>query len=110
MVGQHRGKYMCVSDNIESRSGLVESKLRHLVSKLEMLENIQLAHPFNKGFECEVECESDDEALRVASGLSIGQNNANGAVGDNQNGEGSKIKVYTSSFYIGLVLDTSECL
>ncbi|CCX04395.1 Similar to Poly(A) polymerase pla1; acc. no. Q10295 [Pyronema omphalodes CBS 100304] len=88
-------------------SGLVESKLRHLVSKLEMLDNIQLAHPFNKGFEYEVECNNEDEVMRVIRGENIDQSEANGTAVDS-NGKSSKVKAYTTSFYVGLVLDTSK--
>ncbi|KAF8247499.1 Poly(A) polymerase [Wilcoxina mikolae CBS 423.85] len=96
-------------------SGLVESKLRHLVSKLEMLDNIQLAHPFNKGFDFEKECSSEDEAFGVARGEIMGQTGTNGVSTDdsttNENddkAENNKIKVFTTSFYVGLVLDTSK--
>jgi poly(A) polymerase len=89
-------------------SGLVESRLRHLVSRLELLENIQLAHPFNKGFEHEVDCETEDEAFRVARGENVGKGVANGTSDPADGDKPDKIKVYTTSFYIGLVLDTSE--
>ena len=95
------------------RSGLVEAKLRHLVSKLEMLDNVQLAHPFNKGFDFETECSTEDEAFRVARGESINRSEANALAegsGSNENGTtaANKIIVYTTSFYVGLVLDTSK--
>ena len=44
-----------VSSDTEERhlrwSGLVESRIRHLVTKLERVENLVLAHPYIKGFE-----------------------------------------------------------
>lgn len=67
--------------------------------KLEHLDNIQLAHPFNKGFDFEVECSTQDEAITVAQG---------GPVPTKVEGEGEKIKVYTTSFYVGLLLDTCK--
>jgi poly(A) polymerase len=82
------------------------------VSKLEMLDNIQLAHPFNKGFEYEIECNNEDEVMRVIRGENIDQSEANGTPSNgaavDSNGESSKVKAYTTSFYVGLVLDTSE--
>ncbi|CAG8591893.1 5828_t:CDS:10, partial [Diversispora eburnea] len=42
------------SDNAERQlkwSGMVESRIRHLISKLETVENLNLAHPFVKGFD-----------------------------------------------------------
>lgn len=107
------GPNLIVAD-VFYRSGLVESKLRHLVSKLEMLDNVQLAHPFNKGFDFETECSTEDEAFRVARGESINRSEANGSAegsGSNENGStaaSSKITVYTTSFYVGLILDTSK--
>lgn len=85
-------------------SGLVESKLRHLVMKLEQLDNIKLAHPFNKGFETEIECSTEDEAITVAQG------GAAKPMATKSEGEDEKegIKVYTTSFYVGLILDTSK--
>jgi len=113
MVGNYQG--CLIVTNTCHRSGLVESKLRHLVSKLEMLDNIQLAHPFNKGFDFETECNSEDEAFRVARGEIMGQKEANGVPTDgsitNENDdkvESNNITVYTTSFYVGLVLDTSR--
>jgi poly(A) polymerase len=85
------------------RSGLVESKLRHLVSKLEMLENVQLAHPFNKGFDSETDCSTEEEAIKFAHGESIVADTNETSDSDN------KIKVFTTSFYVGLVLDISMC-
>ncbi|KAI5850064.1 Poly(A) polymerase central domain-containing protein [Tricharina praecox] len=95
-------------------SGLVESKLRHLVAKLEQLENIQLAHPFNKGFEYEAVCDTEDEALRVAhDGHHIVPGTTNGVTADGTSSDETgekpeKIGVFTTSFYVGLVLDTSQ--
>jgi poly(A) polymerase len=82
------------------------------VSKLELLDNIQLAHPFNKGFDYESQCRSEEEALRVAHGESVGDSATNGVVSEtgHENGDNNqKVMVYTTSFYVGLVLDTSKC-
>ncbi|KAI5783583.1 Poly(A) polymerase central domain-containing protein [Geopyxis carbonaria] len=85
-------------------SGLVESKLRHLVMKLDMMkESVQLAHPFNKGFDEEVLCNTEDEAFRLARGEKVESKVENGTPSTE-----NKITVYTTSFYVGLVLNTTQ--
>lgn len=49
-------------------SGLVESKVRHLVGNLDHNELISLAHPFNKGFERVHRCHSDEGVLSIMRG------------------------------------------
>ncbi len=49
-------------------SGLVESKVRLLVSNLETQGSIQLARPFNKGFDRVHHCRDEDEIEAVISG------------------------------------------
>ncbi len=49
-------------------SGLVESKVRLLVTSLENVKSIELAHPFVKGFDRVHRCQTEDEVERVAHG------------------------------------------
>lgn len=49
-------------------SGLVESKVRLLVSSLETQGSIELAHPFNKGFERVHHCSDENEIEAVFCG------------------------------------------
>jgi len=50
-------------------SGLVESKVRRLVSGIEMSQaGVEIAHPFNKGFERVHSCKSEDEVDKVLQG------------------------------------------
>ncbi|KAI5289369.1 polynucleotide adenylyltransferase [Ascosphaera aggregata] len=49
-------------------SGLVESKLRHLVGALDRKPIIHIAHPFPKGFERVHICRNQEEILEVKSG------------------------------------------
>lgn len=50
-------------------SGLVESKVRRLVGGIENNENsVELAHPFNKGFERIHTCKNDEEIDEVCQG------------------------------------------
>lgn len=48
--------------------GTVESKLRQLVMKLELVPTLVCAHPYTKGFEQISECHSDEELRQVATG------------------------------------------
>lgn len=47
----------------KNRSALVESKLRHLVLKLEVIEDLESAHPFIKGYDKTVVCYSEQQAI-----------------------------------------------
>ncbi|KAJ7302169.1 Nucleotidyltransferase, class I, C-terminal-like protein, partial [Mycena albidolilacea] len=49
-------------------AGTVESKMQHLIMKLEFVDNLQLAHPFVKGFDRVVQYASEDEARDVLHG------------------------------------------
>ena len=49
-------------------SGLVESKVRHLVTELEHDELISIAHPFNKGFDRVHRCHNENEIDAVMHG------------------------------------------
>ena len=46
-------------------SGMVESKLRLLVQKLELVEGIELAHPYVKSFENGYYCDNAEEAHEI---------------------------------------------
>ncbi|KAI9820510.1 MAG: polynucleotide adenylyltransferase [Thelocarpon impressellum] len=49
-------------------SGLVESKVRLLISSLENVESVELAHPFIKGFERVHRCRTEDEVEKITNG------------------------------------------
>jgi poly(A) polymerase len=53
-------------------SGMVESRLRQLVMKLEMVEDIELAHPFIKGYDQVVKCKTEKEKHDAAHGIFLG--------------------------------------
>lgn len=117
-------------------AGLVESKVRLLVSNVENHESIALAHPFNKGFERVHKCSSEDEIEAVKEGnlqyqikeipavttdpshdtdLGIAVKDQTGKVKD-ENGNAPKPEpekkeslVYTTTFYIGLELREGKC-
>lgn len=77
------------SDNMEKQllwCGLVESKLRQLVMKLEIVENLNLAHPFIKGFDSTIETEDNSDEKEEDS-------------------EPKKRTIYQTTFYIGLQIE-----
>ena len=116
-------------------SGLVESKVRHLVTELENDSAIEIAHPFNKGFERVHRCSNQDEIDAVASGelnyqvnevktettdaVKDPKHNAaahgeadnipvpNATNGDHPNGNGTQL-VYTTTYYIGIEMSQSK--
>ena len=116
-------------------SGLVESKVRHLVTELENDSAIEIAHPFNKGFERVHRCKDQDEIDAVASGdlnyqikdvktettddVRDPKHNAaangeadnipvsNSTNGDHTNGNEKQL-VYTTTYYIGIEMSQSK--
>ena len=114
-------------DAAKAWSGLVESKVRHLVSHLELLaDTINLARPFTKGFKRAHEVHNPQEKEEVVSGIMKYQVEATKIVETTDpelvttNGEGAAIpepksvdatlppnekqKMYTITFYIGIDL------
>lgn len=49
-------------------SGTVESKVRQLIMKLELVPTVLCAHPYTKGFDQMSECHTNDEVRAVATG------------------------------------------
>ena len=99
------------------RQGFVESKIRQLLMRVEMVDGIVLAHPFNTSFDKVHYCSTDDEAAQVATGETIRQVRAEStnlqktALSDKSDAPSaaeSKITVYTSTFYIGLVISLKD--
>lgn len=83
---------------------MVESRLRHFVLKLEVVENLGLAHPFTKAFEKTVHCKSDHEAMEAGRGIFYDDKakDPNGKTEDLNEGEEPYKTVHTTTFYIGL--------
>ncbi|CAG8705054.1 7997_t:CDS:10 [Dentiscutata erythropus] len=86
-------------------SGMVESRIRHLISKLESVENLELAHPFVKGFDKIHHCTSDQMATDVMHGIfdstSITDKN-NTESSQNSTDAATARVIYTTTFYVGL--------
>jgi len=67
--------YMCVYASTKGTdedhlawSGFVESRLRFMMQKLEVIDGIDVAHPFNKPFDLVYEYETEEDARSVADG------------------------------------------
>jgi poly(A) polymerase len=95
-------------------SGAVESRVRHMVTKLEMHESVFLAHPFNKGFWRVHKCHTDEEVEKAKGGsleyqVKDMENKATGEGGkesgdQTSNGDDKCTTVYTTTYYLGLEL------
>ncbi len=103
--------------------GTVESKIRQLVMKLELVPTIMCAHPFIKGFDQVSECWNDHEVRLVATGDipdevaqrtqkvtalpetdEAKQAAAEEAAKATEGKEGHRM-IYTTTFYIGLSIE-----
>ncbi|KAI9329578.1 Poly(A) polymerase central domain-containing protein [Zopfochytrium polystomum] len=73
-------------------SGLVESRLRQLVGRLENVEHLKLAHPYIRSFGKIAKCISDEEGIDAAHGK---------FPPEDRDGPFTKT-VHTTTFYIGL--------
>jgi poly(A) polymerase len=88
------------------RAGTVESRLRQLVMKLELVESLTLAHPFVKGFEQVAYCVSDEEVRLVAQGETT-EVIAKRKSEDIEGIEGAR-PVYSTTFYVGLGIEAKQ--
>ncbi|KAF9183741.1 polynucleotide adenylyltransferase [Haplosporangium sp. Z 11] len=86
-------------------SGLVESRIRHLVTRLERIENLVLAHPYIKGFSKVIQYRTATEKEDAAHGIirTPPPDQAEAAA------DGAELKtMYTSTYYIGLCIPARE--
>lgn len=102
--------------------GTVESKLRQLIMKLELVPSMLIAHPFVDGFNHECVCYTDEEVRQVATGDMPPEVAARTKLQDlPPEGEAAKEKdeeaqnkasgrrtVYTTTFYIGLKVEPRQ--
>lgn len=117
-------------------SGLVESKVRLLVANLETQGSIEVARPFNKGFDRVHRCNDEDEVASVISGdltfqakdiktettdsvhdpkhIAAAEGGADNMTMPNDNGEiatdspESVTIIYTTTYYVGIELVHGE--
>jgi len=85
-------------------SGMVESRLRQLISRLESVSTVDLAHPFIKGFEKCVECNNQTEADNVANGIPLAAEDTRSAL---KTGD-EPIAVHMTSLYVGLKINSKK--
>ena len=86
-------------------SGLVESRLRHLVAKLERIDNLVLAHPYIKGFSKVIKYKTAQEKEDAAHGI------INAQAQEATEGAADSTDVQTmwiSMYYIGLCIPVRE--
>lgn len=104
--------------------GTVESRLRQLIMKLELVPALLCAHPFVKGFNHECVCYTDEEVRQVATGDVPADVASRAKMQDLPEGEAAKEKdesvqvhdatengrrtVYTTTFYIGLKVEPRQ--
>ncbi|KAJ1988055.1 polynucleotide adenylyltransferase [Dimargaris cristalligena] len=108
----HRYKYylqiVASSDSNEVQlkwSGMVESRLRQLVMKLELVDQIVLAHPFIKGFDRSTVCYTSQEAEDIKQGNFPASPSSAPENGENGTAEAGETRtIYTTTFYIGLLI------
>lgn len=100
-------------------SGLVESKIRQLVMRLEVPDSkIVIAHPYVKTFSKVNFCADEEEAQRVAMGDSVAVKTVeadlkqvvkhDGVLPDATDTDATAIQVLTTTFYVGVEIDKSD--
>ena len=96
-------------------SGMVESKLRLLVQKLELVEGIELAHPYVKSFENGSYCDNAEEAHEIMNlyGTLKGDDRVKGVLhaennDNNKENVENKVELHMTKLFIGLKLDLSK--
>lgn len=83
-----------------SRSGVVESRIRQLVLKLEFVDQLELVHPLVGRFDQKYYCLDDAEIRAVAQGDVSPMIEKRKE--DDMEKTPSMSKVYTTTFYIGI--------
>ncbi|KAF9171586.1 polynucleotide adenylyltransferase [Mortierella sp. AD011] len=86
-------------------SGFVESRIRHLVTKLERVENLILAHPYIKGFSKVISYKTAAEKEDAAHGI---VHTSPADQSDQASDSAETQTMYTSIYYIGLCIPARE--
>ena len=112
--------YLCIvaattgtSEQHKVWSGMVESKLRLLIQKLEVTEGIQIAHPYVKSFEKSFLCENQDHVQEMinAYGTLQGEtaNNARPELTpENKEKYPEWTEIHLTKMFIGLDIDLQK--
>ena len=90
-------------------SGMVESKVRLLVQRLETVEGVELAHPYVKPFDNKYFCASTEVANNIVAtyGDVKGEKVAEGVPTERL--QESDHEVHLTKFFIGLQVDINKC-
>lgn len=101
----HRYKYylqvIASSDSTEEQnkwSGMVESRLRQLIMKLELVENLEIAHPYVKGFDRNIHCTTEAQKHNAHHGIF----NAETEDTKEASEEMEPVTIFTTTFYVGI--------
>ncbi|KAG0368952.1 polynucleotide adenylyltransferase [Gamsiella multidivaricata] len=86
-------------------SGFVESRIRHLVTKLERVENLVLAHPYIKGYSKTIQYRTAAEREDAAHGITRA---ASADQKDLSTESAEPHTMYISTYYIGLSIPARE--
>lgn len=95
-------------------SGMVESRLRLLIQKLEVTEGIELAHPYVKTFENGYSCESQAQAQEVIStygtlqGESITKDIPEAPTQKTEEPKPDSVEIHLTKLFIGLDIDLNK--
>lgn len=84
----------------------MESKIRLLVKQLEYVDTLSLAHPFVDGFDRINYCLTSDESQIVMTGELPADIAAR--TKEEYNDRPNLLKVYTTSFFIGLMVEPKD--
>lgn len=118
----HRYKfYLCIvasshakyEDHIQY-SGMVESKLRLLVQKLELIEGVELAHPYVKAFDVGYYCENETQFQEVVNlsgsiqGEEVLKSIPSTKLDNKEELSKDHIEVNLTKWYIGLKVDLQK--
>ncbi|KAI9142151.1 Poly(A) polymerase central domain-containing protein [Paraphysoderma sedebokerense] len=110
----HRYRYylqvIASSDSAERQlkwAGMVESRVRQLVMKLELVENLVLAHPFIKGIDRNYICTVDEENIDIAHGKWPARSPSKEEPSEDELKNGAK-PIFTTTFYIGLFIEPRD--
>lgn len=96
-------------------SGMVESKIRQLVNKLELVEQVERAHPFIKGFDRISICSNVTDKNNAAHGEVIAiptppHTDAETTSSDTMGDEHFPMTLYTTLYYVGLSVRSKDPL
>lgn len=105
------------------RSGLVQSKLRQLILKMEMVDMVILAHPYTKAIDKVHYCLTEEERVKASTGSDLDGRSFGLDEGGMENDfmpqikekislseedEKNITKVYTTSFYVGFSVERKQ--